>query len=121
MLLRMIKDLVSAAPEREAEAPAPDQRAIEARLEALARDIEPIQGWLHPDSGKLLYHLARAAPTANIVELGSWKGRSTAWLANSVRDRGEGRVYAVDTWKGTGNEEMHRQMLAGYAEDQLYR
>jgi predicted O-methyltransferase YrrM len=60
------------------------------------------------------------APTPIIVEFGSWKGRSTIWLASGVKDRGEGRVYAVDTWEGSPGEEAHRDLLKGFGPDQLY-
>ncbi|HET7844797.1 MAG TPA: class I SAM-dependent methyltransferase [Xanthomonadales bacterium] len=61
------------------------------------------------------------SPTAVVVELGSWKGRSAGWLASGLRDRGIGKVFAVDTWRGTETEELHKQMLADYEHDQLYR
>jgi predicted O-methyltransferase YrrM len=120
MLFRMMKELVSTT--RKPAAVASDDQALDAHLTVLADSIEPIQGWLDKEAGKVLYRLARFhVPTPNIVELGSWKGRSTAWLANGIRDRGEGRVYAVDTWQGTQNEEAHGQLLAGYSEGQLQR
>jgi MMP 1-O-methyltransferase len=120
MLFKTIREMFS-GPDPAASSEA-REAALEARLEELAAGIEPIQGWLNREAGKFLYRMARfGAPVPNIVELGSWKGRSTAWFANGVRDRGAGRVYAVDTWKGTQNEQIHGEMLAGYAEDQLYR
>jgi MMP 1-O-methyltransferase len=89
------------------------------RLNQLAGLIEPIQGWIAPEAGSELYRRARfEAPTPTVVEIGSWKGRSTAWLGFGLLDRGEGCVYAVDTWKGSG-ERVHQQMLADYAAGQL--
>ena len=35
------------------------------------------------------------------VELGAWKGLTTCYLAAACRIRGRGRVYAVDTFEGT--------------------
>ena len=99
-----------------------DREAMRARLAEIGPAIDAIDGWLDPKAGAVLYQLARvAAPTPSVVELGSWKGRSTAWLAHGLRDRGGGRVVAVDTWAGTQNEPDHAQQLAGYAPDQLYR
>jgi predicted O-methyltransferase YrrM len=92
-----------------------------ARILEIKKLADPIEGWLHEQAGANLYQFARfRAPTPIIVELGSWKGRSTIWLASGVKDRGEGRVYAVDTWKGTPGEEAHRDLLKGYGPDQLY-
>jgi predicted O-methyltransferase YrrM len=103
--------------------PTPEERdAIKQRLQEIGPGVGSIGGWLDPNAGGVLYQLARmVAPTPNVVELGSWKGRSTAWLAHGLRDRGAGRVVAVDTWAGTSNEPAHAQLLAGYAPDQLYQ
>jgi predicted O-methyltransferase YrrM len=63
-------------------------------VEALVSDVP---GWLSPHEGRLLYELAKEAPAHGcIVEIGSWQGRSTIWLAAGSR-RGRGaRVVAVD-------------------------
>lgn len=36
-----------------------------------------------------------------IVELGSWKGKSTVYLAEGSLEGNKVRVYAVDTWNGS--------------------
>lgn len=98
-----------------------NKEELAACLDALGPRIEPIQGWLNPSAGAVLYQFARLhAPTPSVVELGSWKGRSTAWLGSGIRDRGEGRVLAIDTWGGTATENLHADLLAGYGPDQLY-
>jgi len=90
------------------------------RFEEIRSQVSNIQGWISDQDGILLYKLARFnAPKPNIVELGSWKGKSTVWLASAIRDRGEGLVYAVDHWKGS-NEQIHKELLKDYEEDQLY-
>ncbi|GAA4707280.1 class I SAM-dependent methyltransferase [Brevibacillus fulvus] len=92
------------------------------RIAELAKQIEPIQGWLNPQAGGTLYNLGvQHIPTAVIVELGSWKGRSTAWLGFSLLDRGGGTLYAVDHWMGSTGEIAHQQLLQNYGEDQLYQ
>ena len=125
MLLGMIKkatDAKAAADPAGEFGPELSVEALGRRLEELASSIAPIQGLMEENAGKMLYRLARFdAPVPNIVEIGSWKGRSTAWLASAIRDRGDGKVYAVDTWKGTGNETVHGDLLRGYGEDQLYQ
>jgi predicted O-methyltransferase YrrM len=90
---------------------------LNVRLEELRALIDPISGWLHHEAGCELYRRARfEAPTSTIVEIGSWKGRSTAWLGFAMKDRGEGCVYAVDTWLGSAE---HRGFLAKYEPGQL--
>jgi len=60
-----------------------------------------IEGWLGDDEGYLLYLLARDANGAGaIVEIGSWMGRSTAWLAAGSMAAGREHVYAVDLFDG---------------------
>ena len=56
-----------------------------------------VEGYLYPHEALYLYWLAYTAPDpANIVEVGSLRGRSTLCLAAGLRQRGRGRVYAVD-------------------------
>ena len=67
--------------------------------------------------GLLLYALAlNFAPGNFIVELGSWKGLSTVWLANAIKDKNDGKslVYAVDTWEGSSE---HKAILNEYEKD----
>jgi MMP 1-O-methyltransferase len=56
-----------------------------------------VEGYLYPHEALYLFWLACTAPDpANIVEVGSLRGRSTLSLAAGLRQRGSGRVYAVD-------------------------
>jgi SAM-dependent methyltransferase len=51
----------------------------------------------------MLYEYARRLPRrvgTTVVEIGSWKGRSTIALALGVRDGGIGKVFAVDPHSG---------------------
>ncbi len=48
--------------------------------------------------------VARAQDGATFVEIGCWKGRSTAYLAEAIRRSGKQiNLYAIDTWKGSWN------------------
>jgi predicted O-methyltransferase YrrM len=63
--------------------------------------FKSIEGWLGPLEGYVLYRLARDGEgNGEIVEIGSWMGRSTAWLAAGSLARGRERVHAVDTFDG---------------------
>ncbi len=60
--------------------------------------------------GKFLYTLARKNNIGSVVEIGSWKGRSTIWLAQACMDKlkEEGEpylVYAIDPHTDTDTHE----------------
>lgn len=66
------------------------------------RDISSIAGWLTKNEASFLYSQAKkSSKKYNILEIGSWKGRSTVCLGLGVRDGNGGRVYAVDPHKDT--------------------
>lgn len=66
---------------------------------ALLEKIKHIEGLLVPGQEKTLYTLAASLPpNSTIVEIGSFKGRSTACLA--LGSLSSSRVYAIDTFKG---------------------
>lgn len=61
-----------------------------------------IQGWLTRREGELLFHLARRIRQGEvIVEIGSFLGRSTAFLASGASE--DAIVYAIDPHTGNPN------------------
>jgi predicted O-methyltransferase YrrM len=75
-------------------------RAVSEFMELCWR-FKDIQAWLKEIEGDVLYRLARDGEgTGAIVEIGSWMGRSTAWLAAGSMARGREHVHAVDTFDG---------------------
>jgi MMP 1-O-methyltransferase len=55
-----------------------------------------VEGWLSDAQGRALFRAAAETDGRGaIVEIGSWKGRSTTWLASGARLAGH-RVYAID-------------------------
>jgi predicted O-methyltransferase YrrM len=73
-----------------------------------------IFGWM-PES-ELRWLRQQASTHKNIVEIGSFMGRSTVALAENTR----GTVTAVDTWAGS-DEPEHKKMLEGKSEDWLFQ
>jgi predicted O-methyltransferase YrrM len=68
---------------------------------ALQEAVKSIDGWLRTYEGYLLYLLARYGPgTGEIVEIGSFMGLSTCWLAFGTSRAGREKVTAVDTFQG---------------------
>jgi len=65
---------------------------------------EDLSGLIDADQGDVLRRLAAAVPAGRaIVEIGSFKGKSTAFLADGARAGGGARVFAVDPWDLPGN------------------
>lgn len=62
-------------------------------------DLIGLDGLINEEIGRLLYESARSIPEDQaIVELGSYRGMSTCYLAAGARDGSKARVYAVDAW-----------------------
>jgi predicted O-methyltransferase YrrM len=59
--------------------------------------IKDVPGWLSDEEGEALYELARACTGQGvIVEIGSWKGKSTICLGLGSRAGNGVRIFAVD-------------------------
>jgi predicted O-methyltransferase YrrM len=75
-------------------------------LDRLAQISLSIPGMVTPRSGQILYALcAFQEATGDVVEIGSWQGRSTSFLARAVSDSGNGRFFAIDHFKGNVGKE----------------
>jgi predicted O-methyltransferase YrrM len=71
-----------------------------------------IDGWLSDAQGCALFRAAAATTGRGlIVEIGSWKGRSTAWLAAGARLAGA-RVHAIDPHTGSLEDPSARTLEA---------
>lgn len=74
------------------------------RMEAFAN----IPGMLPMHRGVILYSLAYASNLpGDVVEIGSWQGRSTCFLAQACRDANNGIVRAIDHFKGNVGKQHH--------------
>jgi hypothetical protein len=71
-----------------------------------------IHGWMDFEN---LYAeaVAYAPPGATFVEVGSWMGRSAAFMCQCIRRSGKPiKFFCVDTWKGSPDEPEHVDILA---------
>lgn len=70
--------------------------ALEEEAERARQRAARVDGWLSDAQGRALFDAAAASTGGGaIVEIGSWKGRSTTWLASGARLAGR-RIYAID-------------------------
>lgn len=79
------------------------------------RNVITIQGWLTPNQERWLFETAYLLPDSSaIVEIGSFKGRSTCCLASACRGT-QKRVYAVDTFCGNDSDFGYQDFFADFA------
>lgn len=66
-------------------------------IQSIKQFVCEIRGWLSDREGEFLYSLAKQVPRGRvIVEIGSWQGKSTIWLAKGSLAGNKNSVYAVD-------------------------
>ena len=83
----------------------------------MARQVEGIGGWLTPKEGRLLFSLAqRCTGRGVIVEIGSWKGKSTIWLASGSRGGAGVPVYAIDPHTAESDNLASQSAVPTFAE-----
>lgn len=84
------------------------------------REYRKIDGFLVPEDAACLYRTARKLkPGSTILEIGSWKGKSTYCLARGLR---AGKVIAVDPFDASGeagSSEIYEQEKHGDLETQF--
>ena len=60
-----------------------------------------VEGYLTLPEGELLYNLAKYCQKKGvIVEIGSWKGKSTIWLGKGSKEGKSIEIYAIDPHEG---------------------
>lgn len=70
--------------------------------------IKDIDGFLSDKEGKTLYDLAKKCSGKGvIVEIGSWKGKSTVCLAKGSKAGKKSKIYAIDPHTGSSE---HKKM-----------
>jgi predicted O-methyltransferase YrrM len=69
------------------------------KLEILKSCFDRTEGMVSFDEAVLLYHLAREVHSGCIVEVGSYRGRSSVFLGRGSLDGANAPVYAIDPHK----------------------
>lgn len=66
------------------------------------RLADNVDGWLTIKEAETLYYLAKnCTGKGSIVEIGSWKGKSTIWLGSGSKNGHNVKIYAIDPHKGS--------------------
>jgi predicted O-methyltransferase YrrM len=70
--------------------------------------LDGVDGWLHQDEAERLFAAVVGWPSSagplRVVEVGSWKGRSTITLGLAALERGDTEVIAIDPHLGDNGE-----------------
>ncbi len=79
-------------------------------IDALGNSALLIPGMIPARSGQFLYALCYFQVTeGDVVEIGSWQGRSTTFLGMAAKNSNNGKVFAIDHFKGSiGEEKFYR-------------
>ena len=89
-------------------------------LETLKPEFNEIPGWFSYEN---IYEqmVESAVGGETFVELGAWFGKSTNYLATKIRESKKNiKFTAIDTWKGTDNEELHQNIVGAFNGDIFY-
>jgi predicted O-methyltransferase YrrM len=71
-------------------------------IEEIKQCVDKVDGWLTDKEGELLYNFAkRCTGKGVIVEIGSWKGKSTIWLGKGSKKGPQVKIYAIDPHTGS--------------------
>lgn len=75
-------------------------------IDSIAKISLLIPGMITPESGKILYTLCYMQELfGDVVEVGSWQGRSTSFLARATADSKNGNFFAIDHFRGNVGKE----------------
>lgn len=79
--------------------------------------IEDVDGFLSDREGDLLYNLAKNCKGRGvIVEIGSWKGKSTIWLGKGSENSKRLKIYAIDPHEGSSEHKKRYSKVLTFEE-----
>jgi len=89
-------------------------------LEKLNPDFNEIPGWFsYSDLYDDMVETAKGGET--FVEVGSWFGKSTNYLVSKIKESNKQiNFITIDTFKGTDNEDLHKNIVNSFNGDIFY-
>lgn len=89
-------------------------------MQTIEEVLSKVDGWLNPKEARLLYRLANQCKGKGaIVEIGSWKGKSTICLARGSLAGSKTKIHAIDPH--TGSPEHSKQFGVVWTFDEFRR
>jgi predicted O-methyltransferase YrrM len=89
-------------------------------MQTIEEVLKTVDGWLNPKEARLLYRLANQCKGKGaIVEIGSWKGKSTICLSRGSLAGSKTKVHAIDPH--TGSPEHSKQFGVVWTFDEFRR
>jgi predicted O-methyltransferase YrrM len=74
-------------------------------FEQIKNMTDGVDGFLSHEEGELLNNAAKSCTgKGTIVEIGSWKGKSTIWMGHGSKNGSGVRIFAIDPHTGTTNQ-----------------
>jgi len=71
-------------------------------IKHIKKIVDKIDGWLSNSESRFLYFIAKNGTAKGaIVEIGTWKGKATIWLAIGTKQAKREKVYTIDHHRGS--------------------
>lgn len=84
--------------------------------------LDQLDGWLTPLEGRILFQLAARVPKSQkIIEIGSWKGKSTSFLAEGSLHGKKAEIISIDPHTWTDDINIESTFAAWTETTQKYR
>lgn len=75
-------------------------------INEIRKIVGDIKGFLTNKEGEALFNLAKKCQgNGAIVEIGSWTGTSTIWLASGSKEGNKAKIYAIDPHTGSSENQ----------------
>lgn len=82
---------------------------MKTEIDEIKKLVNKVEGYLTDKEGELLYNLAKNCTGKGvIVEIGSWKGKSTIWLGKGSKRGNKVKIYSIDPHTGSSKEESKK-------------
>ena len=85
-------------------------------IEETKKIANKIEGWLTDEEGETLYNLAKNCKGGVIVEIGSWKAKSTVWIGNGSKEGNKVKIYAIDPHTGSSEHQKENKKIWTFEE-----